>query len=831
MKKTNIFPIGVNIIAIVISVVVVFAPSNALAQTALNPIAYWNFNNGAEVNAGLISDTTGNYNSVNNNANWISSGFDGGGIRFDCTGANIACGGVKTPVLATSNVVTLLFRMKVGDVSSAKFSRVIFSAYESHAYIYGGLAGQSNEINKITTAQMGNFAVSDDNNWHHYAFVWGGDGKHYLYKDGVLAGYATGPAIRNTSSAFEFGRGGDLSSPVIELDEIKIYDQVLTSTQIAEEYVNNKLLPPVCTSWTYSSWSNCTNNQQSRTIVSSSPDSCTGGSPVLTQSCTPIPAQNPPKITSVTPTTLNPQGTEVEITGENFGDLNTYKGRLYDYENSGLHQILSWSDTKIKAIINLANWNKTSSSTHLYVKVKCLLNSEADCPSYHGGGPVNGPYGLDYVSNTHSIKVNQSLTPVLPSTPTSPVTPPITPQTACTEDTWSCNDWNSCSANGIQTRSCRRTFDCPSVETAPPETSQICQSQYQPQQSIPESPQNVSTSLIKATVKLMCLNSDKKSWSQGSGTVINQNGTILTNRHVVQGTLGCAVGFINDPSDDPNFSEVAFTTKISSNDTDIALLKIDNVNRNTFNYINISNGDINKLHLGEKIMVLGYPDYASSGESNLTYTSGDFSGFGSRAEGLKDYFKTTAQLEHGNSGGGAYSSSNIFVGIPTLVIKGELNSQNFILSINKINSWINSSSSSLSSTQQRAGLTISSLTDIIGNENYDSDPPDLSNARVVIYSDKTKQQVLPSTPGQKQNKKKPLFQIGGTEDESGIAGYYIYFGSNINADPIKQGKFTNKTIYSSPTITKKGVYYFIFKAKDKAGNISNPYITEYRYKK
>lgn len=41
----------------------------------------------------------------------------------------------------------------------------------------------------------------------------------------------------------------------------------------------------VCTSWTYSDWSSCSNSQQTRTVVSSSPSGCSGGSPTLSQSC------------------------------------------------------------------------------------------------------------------------------------------------------------------------------------------------------------------------------------------------------------------------------------------------------------------------------------------------------------------------------------------------------------------------------------------------------------------------------------------------------------------------------------------------------------------
>jgi hypothetical protein len=48
-------------------------------------------------------------------------------------------------------------------------------------------------------------------------------------------------------------------------------------------------VPPskTCTSFTYSAWGACQpNDTQSRTVASSSPAGCTGGSPVLTQACT-----------------------------------------------------------------------------------------------------------------------------------------------------------------------------------------------------------------------------------------------------------------------------------------------------------------------------------------------------------------------------------------------------------------------------------------------------------------------------------------------------------------------------------------------------------------
>ena len=60
---------------------------------------------------------------------------------------------------------------------------------------------------------------------------------------------------------------------------------------------NCTYVPPVCTSWTYSDWFACqSNSTKTRTVISSSPNGCSGGNPVLTQSCT----YTPPVCTSWT---------------------------------------------------------------------------------------------------------------------------------------------------------------------------------------------------------------------------------------------------------------------------------------------------------------------------------------------------------------------------------------------------------------------------------------------------------------------------------------------------------------------------------------------------
>jgi S1-C subfamily serine protease len=263
-------------------------------------------------------------------------------------------------------------------------------------------------------------------------------------------------------------------------------------------------------------------------------------------------------------------------------------------------------------------------------------------------------------------------------------TQPCSYAPTCNADTWQCGSWGACSPQGIQTRSCSKTFDCPSVETAAPATSQYCVAPNQPKQQSPTEDLDIvnQSIIIKSTVKLLCPVSRTMA-SQGSGTVINSIGLILTNKHVIEGTAGCLVGFIDDYADEPYFGDrhIADIYKVSS-DADIAVLKLRNPSNKLITSVNISQSNSSNIKLGEILTTYGYP--AKFG-TKITYTSGDFSG----VDG--NYLKTTAIIEHGNSGGGAYLKNGAFIGIPSAVVKGSLNSLGYLLSVNKVNSWLNNS--------------------------------------------------------------------------------------------------------------------------------------------
>ena len=81
-----------------------------------------------------------------------------------------------------------------------------------------------------------------------------------------------------------------------------------------------------------------------------------------------------------------------------------------------------------------------------------------------------------------------------------------------------------------------------------------------------------------------------------------------------------------------------------------------------------------ETQIGEKVFVFGYP---SVGGDSLTVTDGIVAGV--ENDGSTRYYKTSAKIEHGNSGGAAILENACFLGIPTLAIRGSIESLAYIL--------------------------------------------------------------------------------------------------------------------------------------------------------
>jgi S1-C subfamily serine protease len=67
--------------------------------------------------------------------------------------------------------------------------------------------------------------------------------------------------------------------------------------------------------------------------------------------------------------------------------------------------------------------------------------------------------------------------------------------------------------------------------------------------------------------------------------------------------------------------------------------------------------------LGAKLTTLGYPALGTyDAGMTITFTSGDFSGIDTT---FGEFYKTTAQMRGGVSGGAAFTSDGQFIGVPT----------------------------------------------------------------------------------------------------------------------------------------------------------------------
>lgn len=191
----------------------------------------------------------------------------------------------------------------------------------------------------------------------------------------------------------------------------------------------------------------------------------------------------------------------------------------------------------------------------------------------------------------------------------------------------------------------------------------------------------------------------------GSGVVIDQNGTVLTNSHIIpQGDdyidvndLGCLVVFPDEDTGLPLEAYYAepYVFQGLSDDYDLAWLMItgayegnDGVVYGTYpkEFPSAFQRDCEdeQVKLGEKVIIYGYPQ--ATGGYSLTITEGVVSAF--TANGIV----TSAKIDHGNSGGLATDDKGCFIGIPTSVTLGEAESYGAIISTEDIIDFFNQTS-------------------------------------------------------------------------------------------------------------------------------------------
>ncbi len=147
--------------------------------------------------------------------------------------------------------------------------------------------------------------------------------------------------------------------------------------------------------------------------------------------------------------------------------------------------------------------------------------------------------------------------------------------------------------------------------------------------------------------------------STGSGFLIDAEGRILTNFHVIQGSAELEVNPLTEDDDGNRYKATVLATDPAN---DLALIQIRPEAPMPF----LALGDSDGVKVGQKVLAIGNP-FGLEG----TLTTGVISSTGrsiqDRSGVLKDLFQTDAAINPGNSGGPLLDSSGNVIGVNTAI--------------------------------------------------------------------------------------------------------------------------------------------------------------------
>jgi S1-C subfamily serine protease len=192
---------------------------------------------------------------------------------------------------------------------------------------------------------------------------------------------------------------------------------------------------------------------------------------------------------------------------------------------------------------------------------------------------------------------------------------------------------------------------------------------------------DISPSVVMIMVK------EGNGYGIGSGTLINVNGEILTNWHVVKGAKEVAVLF--KPAEDgqkPGEKDIVRGI-VSKYDAvaDLALIKVSPpAGRKS-----VALGEKKELAIGLDVFAIGHP-----GGDDWTYTKGIISQlrsgyewtYNDKTEHRADVIQTQTPINPGNSGGPLLSDTGTMVGVNSFASDGE--GLNFAVALGEINSFL-----------------------------------------------------------------------------------------------------------------------------------------------
>lgn len=140
----------------------------------------------------------------------------------------------------------------------------------------------------------------------------------------------------------------------------------------------------------------------------------------------------------------------------------------------------------------------------------------------------------------------------------------------------------------------------------------------------------------------------------GSGVIISEEGYIVTNYHVIEGSRRFAVKYARGEQIEAQLIGAA-------PDFDLAVLKVEGDLPGVATW-----GDSSALPLGGQVIAIG----SALGEYQNTVTTGILSGYNRTLDTLFGLLQTDAAINHGNSGGPLINTHGEVIGINTMVVRG-----------------------------------------------------------------------------------------------------------------------------------------------------------------
>ncbi len=234
----------------------------------------------------------------------------------------------------------------------------------------------------------------------------------------------------------------------------------------------------------------------------------------------------------------------------------------------------------------------------------------------------------------------------------------------------------------------------------------------------------------------------------GTGIILNEEGVIITNRHVVpEGTSDVSVT-LSDGTELENVSVIGRTGP--SDSLDIAFLKVNDDEGKKLNPATIGNSS--DAQVGDYVVAIGN----ALGQFQNTVTSGIISGFGRSVfarsdsgpsgsgglESLDNLIQTDAAINQGNSGGPLVNLSGEVIGINTAVA-GRGQNVGFAIPTNDVKGLIRQVLKNGEVLRPFIGVRYVQLTADIAKEN---DLTVMSGAYIIPSENPENSSILPDSP-------------------------------------------------------------------------------------